>query len=449
MKLAIALDAAGIDLALLARGITGWRIEKEVRLPWRVAPTAQESFAERLVGTIRPTLLAWGVKPQTEALIVPPAEIGGIASATFEGKLDDEQLRTKIEQTLAARQPFPLRELEYDSRVVVAGKNASLLSIFWLPRGWVIECKAAFARLGVLIAEFYGRAPLLAGSRESSHAAWLLLEQAGNTVSAYAFRAGVPELMFSTPADPAALGLSIQAMLGSYEARPIVGSGLDPALAQSCARFQEGRALVQITQASAGYLILRHWLSGGAGIWVKPDPQLVLARYTPALIAVVVLALVGVVGASWYERSLSAEVKQLGSTQAKLAPTFRKVEAKQREVFALQAQLDRFDRFGKLASPLETLTLLSEKMPEKSWLVRYHYRPESIVLEGYGSTASDVGKLFGKTKLVMTPAQAQVAQDPKLKPFALTLNEQQVKPRPAKANPKSTGKPTEKPALKS
>ena len=98
MKLAIEITETGLRVGLYQQRLKGWACQQRAELPWRL-DASQTSMAEQLVATLRPSLLAWGVKPDTSVIVAPSGDVGGVLSMTeLDGELTDERIEKLIAQ---------------------------------------------------------------------------------------------------------------------------------------------------------------------------------------------------------------------------------------------------------------------------------------------------------------------------------------------------------------
>lgn len=445
MKLSIAFDAAGMEIALFQRKLGSWRITQEARLTWKESRES-ETFSEKVQAVLRPIMLAWGVPPQTTVLLVPPTDVGGIVSATLQGKLDDGP--AACEKALASRLPYSIRELTYAWKQAPSKDGKSThLAIYWLPRNWLADVRAVLGRLGLRVDEIYSRAFLYSTTSHASQLDWVLLEQQENLLNGYLFRAdGLPVASFTLDSgvgDANALGQRLAMAIHDFPASASVyASGISAGLHVVCARKWPDQTVKPLQMQHIAERAFVRWHAGDEGIWITPEPQLVTAKLTPWLISAAVITLAVVIGFSWHERSLGKEVAQLEASSERLRPGFRIASAKQRELFALQDTMARIERFDKLPSPLTSYALVTEQLPEKSWLVHYDYQPGQITLEGYGSSSDTVAKAFDGTPLTASPSKPAVALDEKLQPFAVVLHDRpSTKPLAKKQNAKPAEQP--------
>lgn len=466
MKLSLVFEADGIAVALFERHGLGWRKLQDTQLVWRES-TDSETLAERLQALLRPLLLAWAVPPQTSVLVVPPAEIGGLIRTTQKDAKDD--LALLCEKALATQLPYPIRELHYiwrqGSAAEVKDKASrrskavlpQTLAIYWLPKNWLSELRAALTRLGLRIDEVYNRAFLYGASASLRLGDWLLLEQRPGVVTGYLFdRTGLASASFCLEGDDSSLPLQLALALHALpEQLTLYGDELSDALRRVCDQRWPGQTVVP--QHLAGNLaeqVFRRWHAGDTGIWFAPEPQRITSALTPWLVATSVVALSVVIGFSWYERKLSKEVAALDTSAERIRPAYKVASSRQRELFGMQTTLRNIEQFEKATPPLPAYISVSEHLPEGSWLVHYHASLKQTRLEGYGADAATVSKAFDDTpyrassdKLTGQPVHAV---DEKLQPFAVTLHDRprlkssvakQPAQQPAQQSPAQAAKP--------
>lgn len=438
MRLSIAFDADGLDVRLFRRALLGWQLAGEARLNWSL-PQENASFAETLQAVLRPTLLAWAVPPQTPVLVVPPAEVGGIVSFQQPGKLDHPV--AACEKALASRLPFALRELAYVWRAA-AGAQVTEVAIGWLPKSWIADSRSALARLGLRAEEYYCRAFLLGGAADAGEgrtaAGRVLLEanakQLAGTLLA-ANRLPVAGFCLDRAADslPGQLALAIH----DFPAEPgVFARGLDEALSQVCRVRWPAQIIKPLPEVSLAERAFVRWHAGEAGIWIAPEPQWLVTRLTPWLIGVAVVALAGVVALSWQERKLDKSVKSLEVASDKIRLAYRMASARQRELFALQDTQGKIEQFQKNPPPLQVLGLLTDQLPEPSWLLHYHFKAGRTVAEGYGRSSQELLKAFENGPLQVQAKTPAVALDTALTPFALEFHDRPHQKPVAPAKPK-------------
>jgi len=445
VKLSIAFDAAGLEIALFQRKLAGWRVTREARLTWKESRDS-ETFSEKVQAVLRPILLAWGVPPQTTVLLVPPTDVGGIVSATHPGKLEDGP--AACEKALASRLPFAIRELTYAWKQAPAkdGKGTHL-AIYWLPKNWVADVRAVLGRLGLRVDEIYSRAFLYSTTAHANPLDWVLLEQHDALLNGYLFRAdGLPVASFTLDnarADTHTVSQRLAMAIHDFpDTASVYASGLPAPLHVVCLRKWPDQTVKPLQMQHIAERAFVRWHAGDEGIWITPEPQLITAKLTPWLIGAAVITLAVVIGFSWHERALGKEVTQLEASSERLRPGYRIASSKQRELFALQDTLGRIERFEKSPSPLSSYALITEQLPEKSWLLHYDYQPKQISIEGYGSTSDAVVKAFDKTPLAASTSKPSVALDEKLQPFAVVLHDRpSTKPLAKKQNAQPAEQP--------
>lgn len=408
MKLVLAIDQAGVDVGLYRRSWRGWARVRHAWLGWRES-RAQETFAERLQATLRPLLLEWAVAPQTPCVITPPSDVGGVVEAAY-SEVEPASWPELADKLLASRLPYSVKELTHCHRLVrlkTQGKlQSARLLVYWLPRAWLADCRAVLGRLGMRLVEIYPRPRLFELLSGLGSSGGVCVEQSGGALALYAIdgeRATTAKLTveLSQPANLQPLVLALQGLGG--ERASVYGFGLDPecelAVRERSGRYHPTELVRPLTDA-----VFRQWLTGERGIWIEPERDSLNAKITPWAIGFAVIGLAAFVSLSWYERKLDGKLKSTEESKASIESNHRRVAARQRELFHIQDQLGRVERFDALAakSPLNTLALVSEHLPAEAWLTAYSFKDKTVVIEGTG--LDNAGVIAG---LASTPLSAK------------------------------------------
>ncbi|MFC4161835.1 hypothetical protein [Chitinimonas lacunae] len=447
MKLVLAIDQAGVDVGLYRRNWRGWARVRHAWLGWREG-RAQETFAEKFQATLRPLLLEWAVPPQTPCLITPSSDIGGVVESAYSEVKPEDWLELS-EKLLASRLPYSVKELVHCHRLVGLKTQGKLqkarLLVYWLPRAWLADCRAVLARLGMRLVEIYPRPRLFENLTGLGNSGGICIEQSGTALALYAIdgeRATTAKLTveLAPPSHLQPLTLALQGLGG--ERAGVYGFGLSPECEQAV-RERSGHYHPTEMVRPLSDALFRQWLTGERGIWLAPERESINAKITPWAIGFAVVGLGVFASMSWYERKLNGQLKTVEDNKASIESNHRRVAAKQRELFHIQDQLGRVERFDQLASrsPLNTLALVSEHLPAEAWLTAYTFKDKTVTIEGSGLDNARLIAALEKTPLAAKPYVPPPPPKPAAKPAAAvppgaaTAPELIVSPPAAKAPP--------------
>jgi hypothetical protein len=406
MKLAIEIRESGLRVGLYRRRLNGWVCQQRADLAWRL-DSSQAGMAEQLVATLRPSLLAWGVKPDTAVLVAPTGDIGGVL---YEPGVNEPLVDEKVEALLTQRLPYPKTELAWVVRNVEQGA-ATCAQIAWIPKGWLTETKDALARLALRLEEVFPLPFLISMSIQqpvSKPHLWINATPQSLAMCTV-HPGGVAESM-------AVVGMSQAAAKQRFElARYAITSGksLPVLLSAETAEANDGAMVllgseVDVTPIPAADIVerlFRAWMNGESGWWQAPSRDWLIARSMPWLIGLSVVLLASIAYLTWDRQHLIDQNNKADDAANKLRPAHRRLEAEQRQLFQMTGQLLEAESYEHGKPPLDPLAVVTDLLPQGAWVTRYHFDGQSYQLEGKGATNADMVRLLGGKGLNITPIQ--------------------------------------------
>lgn len=411
-----------------------WRVERSERFPLEGAEPTPDAIAAAL----RPLVLRWALPAATPVVVLAAPLLGGILAVVSPVARNKD--RSWIDQELTKQLPFAPRELETGITLVQrSGKQTA--EVFWLPKGWVADLKAAVGRIGLRLDEILARAQLLAPlpvankpAKKTKAAKGLskqeAVKQALNPAAKPATQPALPQPQPPEPVEVLIEGEGDALYFHCYRNGVALRSRILPAEAQAAAdavllelMALEGQGIKPLRLALRGPLLDLHaallaadlgklevtltatlpdlpaafcaaWLRDVHGVWVMPERKQLLAKLYRAGFA---LAAVGVLvcGAlSWATDDAKTASEQLETEAKRLKPRYQKVVAIEKqavEASRLLAAMDAVNAASVTPVPLDALFRVYEALPEKAWVTHFACRADgSLVVSGRGAKTDDV-----------------------------------------------------------
>jgi hypothetical protein len=177
----------------------------------------------------------------------------------------------------------------------------------------------------------------------------------------------------------ALLGLGVEA--GS----PIITHNLGP-IASEALRLAGHAAVTAQASPDLPDTLFRRWLAGDAGWWQAPPREWLLARITPLLIGAALVLIGSVAYLGWDAERLAEDGAKLDAAAEKMRPTYRRLDAKQRDLLHMRATLIDAETFHPRHSVLDALAAMTAVLPEGAVLTHYHADAKAVFVEGKGSS---------------------------------------------------------------
>lgn len=426
LKLALILEQDHLVVSLWSFGLKGWNIARTEKVS---LPTA-DPLAEQVLSAIRPLILKWELPPEIPLIAVAPAGVGGFLSFSLP-RVAKKDLDALVDQELGKALPYSLKELERGYQAVRTGDRLEV-SVFWLPKPWVHDLKNALARAGLRLSELFHRAQqfgaALAGKDPA--ASWGCIEQQGARVQLHYFRRGtLPDRSRQiTCGAPTALAGELELdllALASSGIKPAVvhGVGLEESLRGALAQTNAVKLQFHESKPNPSDLLLSLWNNGGKGIWLLPDKALMMARLTPALVALVMAALVFSGAGWWFLSGLRDRADMLDNEVKRLKPRHVKVLVTEKEALRAQQEINQIAAVVRAPTPLDPFYEVFKMLPEEAWLVRFNYSAGQVEIEGYGIESHPLGEMLKSNRKFkeIVSVEPQLAKDGQRLPFALKL----------------------------
>lgn len=421
-----------------------WQVERSERFPLEGAEPTPDAIAAAL----RPLVLRWALPAATPVVVLAAPLLGGILAVTSPVARNKD--RSWIDQELVKQLPFAPRELETGITLLQrAGKQTA--EVFWLPKGWVADLKAALGRIGLRLDEILARAQLLAPlpvtnkpAKKAKAAAKglskqeavkqalkptqppasplppepveVLIEGEGEALYLHCYRNGVALRSRTLPGEAQAAADAVQLELMALEGqgiKPVRLALRGPLSDLHAALLAAELGTLDITLAAPlpdlPAAFCAAWQRDVHGVWVMPERKQLLAKLYRAGLA---LAAVGVLvcGAlSWATDDAKTESDQLETEAKRLKPRYQKVVAIEKqavEASRLLAAMDAANAASATPVPLDALFRVYEALPEKAWVTHFACRADgSLVVSGRGAKTDDV---LAKLRLSPNIADAKV-----------------------------------------
>ncbi|MBV8465901.1 MAG: PilN domain-containing protein [Burkholderiales bacterium] len=406
MKLAIEITETGLRVGLYQQRLKGWACQQRAELPWRL-DASQTSMAEQLVATLRPSLLAWGVKPDTSVIVAPSGDVGGVLSMTeLDGELTDE----RIEKLIAQHLPYSPSEIAW---VVRHGSDGAARSaqIAWIPRGWLTDIKGALERLALRLDEVFPLVFLVANSlRRPIKQPYLWVRATKESLALCALRPdGLVENMatvgFDAPGGSHKFALARYAIAGGVALPVLLAADSSDANERAMAWLGNEAEVTPIPSLDTVDRLFQSWLAGDAGWWQAPSRDWLIARSMPWLIGLALVLLASMAYLTWERQHLIEQTSKADDQANKLRPAHRKLEAQQRQLFQMTAQILDAESYEHGKPPLDPLAIVTDLLPPGTWVTHYRFDGQGYLLEGKGASSADMVKVLAKSGLVVTPTK--------------------------------------------
>ncbi|MBI5937651.1 MAG: hypothetical protein HY850_07375 [Betaproteobacteria bacterium] len=412
-KLAIHLDAGQITCCLWTRTLPRWRIAAKESFPLQSAP-----MADQVLAAVRGLVIRWKLAPDTPVIVQALPGTGGTLCFDLPAGAKGNPLPL-IEAELAKALPFPLREIHYAWELEKSA-DAARVSLFWMPSAWVADLSGALSRIGLRLTEIVARAQLVAHAlRPASAPFWAFLESDKDQAYLHTFWGALPAWTSSQATQQTDLALETLLLATS----PAPAIDLFYTSPEAPTALLAGGKLRGQRKEALDYpeLLLRWYRAGKAGILIDPERSALLARLTPAAIAILLLGLAAVGGMWWLTQATQAERDALEQQVKKIRPTALAVAATERRVAEHKQATAALDRLYTEPDGLDALDAVARKLPKKAWLVRFNFHDGLFEAEGYGGDTDALLEKLKGTKGFSGAGRCepQLATDAKLKPFCI------------------------------
>lgn len=419
-----------------------WRIERSEHFPLDGAEPTPDAIAAAL----RPLVLRWALPAATPVVVVAAPVLGGIL--TVASPLAGGKDRAWIEQELTKQLPFAPRELETGITLQQrAGKPSA--EVFWLPKGWVADLKAALGRTGLRLDEILARAQVLAPAPSKSAAKSVakpqpdllgaLIEGDGEALYFHCYRNGLALRSRTLPgeaqaaADAVLLELMALEGLGIKPARLALRGPLPAVRAALLAAGLSGDIVLDETLVDLPAAFCTAWQRDVHGVWVVPERKQLLAKLYRTGFALVALGVLVCGALSWATGDAQSASEQLETDAKRLKPRYLKVVAIEKqavEASRLLAAMDASSAASATPAPLDALFRVYEALPEKSWVTRFACRADgALLLAGRGAKTDEV---LAKLRQAPNIADAKAGKAEENAPADSFIVEARWRPAPAK-----------------
>jgi Tfp pilus assembly protein PilN len=409
-----------------------WQVERSERFPLDGAEPTPDAIAAAL----RPLVLRWALPAATPVVLLAAPLIGGILAVVSPLARNKDCLW--IDQELTKLLPFAPRELETGITLLQRGGKQTA-EVFWLPKGWVADLKAALGRIGLRLDEILARAQLLAplpvlgkpvkkakskrpAEDRSPQAAVkealkaqpaaapvvvqpepveLLIEGEGEALYFHCYRNGVALRSRTLPGEMQAAADAVLLELMALE-----GQGIRPTrltLRGPLSDLQSALQAVELGKLEMTRVdvlpdlpaaFCAAWQRDVHGVWVVPERKQLLAKLYRAGFALAAVAVVVCGALSWATDDAKNESEQLETEAKRLKPRYQKVVAIEKqavEASRLLAAMDAVNAASATPVPLDALFRVYEALPEKAWVTHFASRADgSLVVSGRGAKNDDV-----------------------------------------------------------